>query len=160
MASSLLKRAKEDPFWAVRRDALYILGGYRGVIQMDLDRGNIPWARLNAGFKPGGPFNDEIRDVFKEKANDENSKVRAAALWALGNLKKRTLVPFFEDRFLKEDSYRAQAAALVAIGKCGNLSSVPFLKKAGKIKSPKNLEDGYKTGIVKRAADWALKNLQ
>lgn len=151
VAAELIKCAKEDPFWAVRRDALYILGGYRGVIQMGLDRGNIPWTRLNIGFKPGGFLKDELINFFKEKAKDENSKVRAAALWALGNLKKVPLVPFFKERFANDDSYRAQAAALISIGKCGSLASIPFLKKAAQMKSPLN--------ILKRAADWALEQV-
>ena len=159
VAAELMKRAEEDPFWAVRRDAVYILGGYRGVVQMDLDRGNIPWSRLNAGFHPGGFLKEGLIDFFKKAAEDKNSKVRAAALWALGNLRKRHLVPYFKARFGKDDSYTAQAAALVAIGKSGSRSDFPFLQRAAQIKSPKNLEDHYQTGILKRAADWALQEI-
>jgi len=158
--TELIKRAKEDPFWAVRRDAVYILGGYRGITQMDLDRGNIPWNRLNAGFEQGGFLKDELINFFKKKAEEQNSKVRAAALWGLGNFKKSLLVPYFKERFEQDDSYRAQAAALIAIGKCGDKSSIPFLQKASQIKSPKNLEDHYQTGILKRAAHWALKAIE
>lgn len=160
VAAELIKRAEEDPFWAVRRDALYILGGYRGVVQVDLDRGNIPWSRLNTGFQPGGFLREDFIDFFRKAAEDENSKVRAAAIWAMGNLGKKTLVPYFKHRFEKDDSYRAQAAALIAIGKSGGRSDIPFLEKAARIQSPKNLEDHYTSGILKRAADWALRELR
>ncbi|TRZ86448.1 hypothetical protein D4R89_11075 [bacterium] len=52
VAPALLRSARSDPFWAVRRDVLYILGGFGGPIDMD-ERTNIPWTRLNEGFKPG-----------------------------------------------------------------------------------------------------------
>jgi aminopeptidase N len=160
VTTELIERAMEDPFWAVRRDVVYVLGGNRGVTQMDLDRGNIPWTRLNEAFEPGGFLNDELIDFFKQKAEDENSKVRAAALWGLGNLRKSSLVPFLKERFEKDDSYRAQAAALVAIGKSGDHILTPFLEKAAQIKSPKNLEDHYQKGILQRAAEWALKEIK
>jgi aminopeptidase N len=160
VSTELIERAMEDPFWAVRRDVVYVLGGNRGVTQMDLDRGNIPWTRLNEAFEPGGFLNDELIDFFKQKAEDENSKVRAAALWGLGNLRKSSLVPFLKERFEKDDSYRAQAAALVALGKSGDHILTPFLEKAAQMKSPKNLEDRYQKGILQRAAEWALKEIK
>jgi len=52
VAPALLQSARSDPFWAVRRDVLYILGGFEGSIDMD-ERTNIPWTRLNEGFKSG-----------------------------------------------------------------------------------------------------------
>ena len=156
----LTRRAIEDPFWAVRRDIVYVLGGNRGVTQMDLDRGNIPWTRLNESFEPGGFLNDDLIDFFKQKAEDENSKVRAAALWGLGNLRKSSLIPYLKERFEKDDSYRAQAAALIAIGKCGDHSATSFLERAALIDSPKNLEDHYQKGILQRAAEWALEEIK
>ena len=158
--TALIERAMEDPFWAVRRDIVYVLGGNRGITQMDLDRGNIPWTRLNESFQPGGFLSDELINFFKMKAEDENSKVRAAALWGLGNLRESSLVPYLEERFEKDDSYRAQAAALVAVGKCGDHTSTPFLEKAAQIKSPRNLEDHYQKGILQRAAEWALNEIE
>jgi len=147
----LVNSAKDDPFWAVRRDILYILGGYRGVIQMDLDRGNIPWTRLNEGFRPGRFSDEKFSGFFRERALDRNQKVRAAALWSLGNLRDRKLVPFLQERFKRDNSYPVQAAALVAIGKCGNASLFEFLAEARNMKSPWN--------IVQRAADWALEEI-
>jgi len=152
ISAEFIKRAKQDLFWAVRRDAIYRLGGYEGVIQMDLDRGNIPWTRLNSGFKKGKFLKEEHIGFLKEKAEDKNSKVRAAALWALGNLNMKKLVPFFKQRFEQDSSYRAQAAALVALGKSGDSSSIPFLEQAAQMKSPLDM--------LKRAADWGLKNLK
>jgi aminopeptidase N len=118
----LRKSAKDDPFWAVRREAVSSLGG----------------------------FQDEKHIKFiQEKAEDENSKVRTVALRYLGDLERKDLVTFFQERFAKDDSYVAQAEALRAIGKCGDKSSVPFLKEAAKLKSPRH--------IIRRAAEWAIE---
>jgi aminopeptidase N len=149
---ALVERAQEDPHWAVRRDVLYFLGGYEGVTQMDRDRGNIPWARLNEGFGPGRFLSEKLIDVFKGMDKDKNSKVRAAALWSLGNLRTKALIPYFQERFQRDDSYRAQAAALVAVGKSGDPAAASWLEKAGRMESP--------TNILRSAADWALKELK
>jgi len=151
VAPALLQSARSDPFWAVRRDVLYILGGFEGSIDMD-ERTNIPWSRLNEGFKSGKFLNGELAGFLKERTDDANPKVRAAAFWALGNLKDPALVPFLTRKFAKDDSYGAQAAALVAIGKTGDRSAVAFLQKAAGMESP--------SGIIKRAAEWALAELK
>jgi HEAT repeat protein len=85
--------------------------------------------------------------VCKEK----NSKVRTTALQILGDMKDSELASFFVERFEKDDSYVAQAEALRSLGKCGDRSQISFLKKAAKMGSPRN--------VIKRAADWALKEL-
>jgi aminopeptidase N len=151
VAPALLRSARSDPFWAVRRDVLYILGGFGGPIDMD-ERTNIPWTRLNEGFKPGKFLTGGIAGFFKERTGDADPKVRAAAFWAIGNLKDPALVPFLTQKFAGDDSYGAQAAALVAIGKTGDRSAVPFLRKAASMESP--------SGIMKRAAEWALQELK
>jgi len=151
VAPALLRSARSDPFWAVRRDVLYILGGFGGPIDMD-ERTNIPWTRLNEGFKPGKFLTGGIAGFFKERTGDADPKVRAAAFWAIGNLKDPALVPFLTQKFAGDDSYGAQAAALVAIGKTGDRSAVPFLRKAASMESPSD--------IMKRAAEWALKELK
>jgi len=150
--AALIERAQEDSHWAVRRDTLYILGGYQGVTQMDYDRGNIPWTRLNEGFDPGRFLSEDLIDFLKQRDEDSNSKVRAAALWGLGNLRKKALIPYFQERFQQDDSYRAQAAALVAVGKSGDPAAASWLEKARRIESP--------TDILRRASDWALEELK
>ena len=89
---------------------------------------------------------------FKERALDPNSRVRAAALRALGEHRDRALAPFFQERFTRDDSYVAQAEGLTALGKCGDSAAIEFLKKAAAMPSPR--------GMLKRAADAALKSLQ
>lgn len=121
----LKKSARDDPFWAVRLEAVSSIGGLQ-------DKKHI--------------------EFIQEKAKDENSKVRTGALRCLGDLKRKDLVTFFEERFAKDDSYDAQAEALRAIGKCGDKSSGPFLEEAAKLKSPRN--------IIRRAAEWAMKQNQ
>jgi hypothetical protein len=61
-------------------------------------------------------------------------------------------VKFFEEYFLKDSSYVAQAEALAAIGKCGDKSAADFLKKAAAIPSPR--------GMLKRNAEAALKMIE
>jgi len=151
VAPALLQSARSDPFWAVRRDALYVLGGYDGAIDND-ERTNIPWTRLNDGFKPGRFLNGGLAGFLKERTRDGNPKVRAAAFWALGNLRDSALIPFLKERFSADDSYGAQALVLVAIGKTGDRSAVSFLRTAAEMESP--------SGIVKRAAEWALGQLK
>lgn len=151
VAPALARSAGSDPLWAVRRDALYALGGFEGPIDMD-ERTNIPWLRLNEGFKPGKFPTRRITATLKERTGDADPKVRAAAFWALGNLKDRALVPFLIRKYAGDDSYGAQAQILVAIGKAADRSAVPFLRKAAAMDSP--------SAILKRAAEWALKELE
>jgi len=62
------------------------------------------------------------------------------------------LIPYFQERFQQDDSYRAQAAALVAVGKSGDPAAASWLEKARRIESP--------TDILRRASDWALEELK
>lgn len=122
--AALIESARRDPFWAVRARAVESLGGLQRADQIEL---------------------------LKEKATDSNSKVRAAALTALGNYKQKELIGFFEERFEKDDSYIARAEALRAIGKAGVKSSAPMLEKAARLDSPRD--------IIKTAAEWALQQI-
>jgi aminopeptidase N len=146
-----LRRAAVDSFWAVRRDALYVLGGFEGPIDND-ERTNIPWTRLNEGFKPGRFSGPGLAAFLKERTSDSNPKVRAAAFWALGSLKDPALAPFLTRAFERDDSYGAQAQALVALGRTGDRGAVPFLRRAAGLESHSN--------ILKRAAEWALAELK
>jgi len=150
VAPALIQCAKSDAFWAVRRDACYILGGFESPIELD-ERFNIPFTRLNDGYHPGKFLNGKIAGILQERTSDPNPKVRAAAFWALGNLRDRRLISFLKERFAAEDSYGAQAAALVALGKTGDRSLVRFLQNASGMKAH---------GIIKQAADWALKEIK
>ena len=108
----LLKSAKDDSFWAVRRSAVGSLGG----------------------------FQKKKHILFlKKRAEDKNSKVRTEVLRVLADLNQPDLVKFFKERFEKDDSYVAQAEALRGIGKCGDESSGTFLMDAAKMKSPRNV---------------------
>ncbi len=153
-AEALIRRAEKDSFWAVRRDILYRLGGFRGATQMDLERYNISWTRLNEGFHGGGLLTAELGSLFQRMAEDPNPKVRAAALWSLGNLKRPNDIDFLKKRFTRDDSYGAQAAALIALGKCGagDTNVIAYLQGAAGMKSPLD--------IIKRAAEWALTELK
>ena len=122
---TLSRIAKEDPFWAVRKQAVESLG------------------KVGAGNRV---------NLFKKLTKDSNSQVRSAALNGLGDTNNRKLLPFFKTCFKEDDSYRVQAAALQSIGKCGGKSDLPFLEKAVLIESPRN--------ILKRAAEWAKKNIE
>ena len=108
----LKSSAQSDPFWAVRRDAVYSLGSFE---------------------------KEELIPFFKRKARDENSKVRVAAMNALGNLRKQHLAGFLEQRFKNDSSYLVQAEALKSLGKCGTGSAAPLLVEASTMKSPKDV---------------------
>ena len=124
IVAALLESGRNDPFWSVRKAAIENLGA---------------------------PKNKEHTSVLKRKCFDQNSRVRAAALQALGDSRQAELVAFFVERFGKDDSYVAQAEALRSIGKCGDTSSAGFLGKAATMESPR--------GILRRAVDWALKQI-
>ncbi len=124
---ALSQAARRDPFWDVRLSAVHSLG------------------RLQVA-------DEEIRALFKEKAQDRNSKVRVAALQALGSLGDARLVPFFKNRFSADDSYLAQSEALLAIGKCGGEADLDFIEEAGRAASPRN--------VIQRAADQAKDRIR
>jgi aminopeptidase N len=122
--SALVESGLRDSFWAVRRSAVESIGKLR---------------------------KDDHIEFLKQKAKDDNSKVRAAALIALGEYKKISLTPYFAERFEKDDSYLAQAEALRAIGKAGAKSFAPMLERAAKMNSPRD--------VIKTAAEWALRQI-
>jgi aminopeptidase N len=122
---ALITSARNDPFWDVRQSAVTSVGQIAG--------------KENTAF-------------LKEKSTDENSKVRLAALQALGDTGEISLVGFYKERFRSDASYRAQAEALRSIGKAGDRSARAFLEEAGGMKSPRS--------VIRRAADWALEQIQ
>ena len=124
VVAALLESVQNDPFWSVRKAAIEGLGT---------------------------PETKKLTSVFKQKCLDRNSRVRAAALQALGDSKQAELVEFYAERFEKDSSYVAQAEALKSIGKSGEGSSAEFLENAGRMTSPRN--------IIKKAAEWATHQL-
>lgn len=124
ITAALLESARSDPFWSVRRAAIEVLGPSERKTHVS---------------------------VLKQICLDPNSRVRAAALEALGECRQIELVPLFAERFEKDDSYVAQAEALKAIGKSGDGSSAGFLETAAKTASHRD--------TLKKAAEWALKKI-
>ena len=106
---ALRRSALNDPFWAVRREALL-------ATESVADAGKA--------------------EFWKQAALDQKSQVRAAALRLLGSLGDPSLAGFFAARFRQEDSYVAQAAALRAMGLCRDRSLAPLLEEAAARKSP------------------------
>ncbi len=124
VSRTLAKAAYEDSFWAVRQQAAESLG------------------TIESG---------ETVSLFKKLAADPDSRVRTTALNLLAGTGDWTLIPFFKSRFAKDDSYRAQAAILRAIGKCGSGADLPFLKQAASLPSYRD--------ILKHAAEGAVKQI-
>jgi len=125
VADALKKSAQDDLFWAVRRRALQTLASAQS---------------------------PDLVPVLQARAGDKHSRVREAALRALAAYKDKKLSKFFQERFAKDDSYVAQAAALAGIGQCGDPSALDFLKKAAALPSPRRM--------IKNAADAAMKLIE
>ncbi len=153
----LLYQLKNDDVigrsWAASKLAKFLDNSHALDGLIDRAQNDKFWAvRRSAVETLGKTKQRELVELFKEKCNDKNSKVRTAALRVLGDNKNSGLVSFFKEQFEKDDSYLAQAEALRSIGKCGDRSQLSFLENAEKMKSPRN--------VIKRAADWAIKEIQ
>lgn len=114
--------AMSDTFWGVREAAIQSLSEFQG----------------NSG-----------KDVFLKAINDTNSKVRAASIKALGQLKDPSMIGDFRRIYETDDSYLVKAQALLAIGENGNQSQLRFLTEASKVRSPRN--------TLKNAAEQAIE---
>jgi aminopeptidase N len=110
--AGLASSAQSDPFWAVRRGAIEALAKAAGA---------------------QGPA------IMRKAALDAHPSVRAAALVALGDLKDRSLLEFFKERFAKDGSDAVKAESIRAIGKLGDSSTVPFLEQCAAVPSYRNL---------------------
>jgi len=108
----LRRAARQDPFWAVRREAIDTLS--------------------ESNSRPDVDF-------LKKRCLDEKSNVRVAALRALGKTKRLELVAFFAERFRQDNSYLARAEAIRGVGLCGDKSSLPAVKAALSVESPRNV---------------------
>lgn len=120
---ALAASIKSDPFWAVRKSAVEALARLA-------PRGRVP--------------------VLKRAVRDADPRVRAAALAALGDLRDRALLGFFEERFDTDPSDRVRAEALTAIGKAGDPSAVPFLRRAAAVPSYRHMVRGAAEAAIKR----------
>jgi len=124
VADELAAMAREDPFWAVRVAAVETLASVKG-------------------------RNWEMQ--FRAAASDARSEVRRAAIRGLGGAEDATLVPFFRDRFISDNSYQVQAEALRAIGRRGNRDQLDFLRQASGMDSPRD--------VIRVAAEWAIEEI-
>jgi aminopeptidase N len=114
--------AVNDSFWAVREAAVRQLGA------------------LN---------NNQFKKLFQVALNDTNSKVRAAALVALGSSGEKDIVVICRKMFETDESYLVMAEALKLIGKYGDSSQLQLLHEAQKMKSARD--------VVGRAASEAIE---
>jgi len=109
---ALRQAAEKDSFWAVRESAVRALGQVKGEPQIAL---------------------------LRSKGEDASSKVRIAAVAALGGYGRRDLAPFFKDVFRRDRSYAVQAASLEALARTGDPSAEPFLKEAEAMPSHRDI---------------------
>ena len=119
---ALAASAKADPFWAVRKASLESLAKLAGASA-----------------------------ALKQAAKDADANVRTAAVLALGDLKDKAQVGFYQDLFKKDPSLKVRTEAIRALGKTGDAALVPFLKQAAEAPSRQNM--------IKRAAEAALKQI-
>ncbi len=92
------------------------------------------------------------REFLMRCVADKHPRVRTAVLAALGEGGHCERPEFFADQFKKEDSYVVQAEALRSLGRCNAAGFVPLLRTAAGMDSPRQ--------IIRRAADWALQEVQ
>jgi aminopeptidase N len=121
---ALVAGAQNDPFWAVRRSAVESLGKL---------------------------LDPRVQAVLKKTCLEAHSSVRAASLVALGDLKDRSLIEFYKERFTKDESQLVKAEALRALGKTGDPSVIPFLEKSATVPSHRDM--------IRNAALQALKQV-
>ena len=121
---ALMHCATHDLFWHVRMTCIEELGEAR---------------------------NPDYASLFVEGSKDAHSRVRTAAISALGDLESDLHMDFLMDRFMEDSSYRARAEVLRSLGKMGSVRVRPFLEEALSIGSPRN--------VIRTAAEWALEQL-
>ena len=101
-----------DPFWAVREEAAYLLIDF---------------------------FRAETKDVLKKACNDATAKVRAAAVNALGNFYDIKYNPLFRQIAKNDSSYKVVAASLYALSHINDEFSFDFLSKFVNVESDRDM---------------------
>lgn len=105
----------------------------------ELARGDNFWAVREAAVQHLSEFHESnSKEVFLDAISDSNSKVRAASIKALGQLKDPSMIGDFRRIYETDDSFLVRAEALIAIGENGNASHLRFLNEAAKVRSPRN----------------------
>ena len=120
--AALRAGVSSDPFWAVRQAAI-------------------------AGLDPEDAEDAEV--LRMAAAEDAKSDVRTSALGRLGGAAG---LEFLIERFRNDSSYRAQAAAVTALGEVGGEATAAVLEEAAAMASPRD--------IVARAAREAMGGSQ
>ncbi len=114
--------AVNDKFWAVREAAINLLSEYH---------------------------NPDFTDLFLKATTDQNSKVRIAAVRAIGQTGDHSYLDKLKKIFESDKSYLVMAEALRSIGKCGGRSQLKYLQHAQSIQSAHD--------VVGKAAKAAIK---
>ncbi|MEX2235272.1 MAG: M1 family metallopeptidase [Cyclobacteriaceae bacterium] len=110
-----------DDFWAVRAAAIERISKFQGAKNISL---------------------------LKKSTGDKSSRVRTAAVKALGSLQDPSLKKFYKKIFRNDNSYAVKSETLLALGKCGNKTDISFIRQAG-------MQESY-GDVVKKAAQKAL----
>jgi aminopeptidase N len=100
---SLSKAALDDPFWAVRQEAVWALGDAK---------------------------KSEIAETLILAYGDHDSRVRSACVGALGNFKGEKVVNTLKHAFKSDSSYAVAASALRSLVKIDSANQNMYLKEA------------------------------
>jgi aminopeptidase N len=153
----LLYQVKNDDvtgrLWAI--DELKTFGGSQKTIDIwsDLAMNDSFWAVREAAINNLSVFHHkESRDIFLKATSDKSSKVKAAAVKALGDYRDNSMTKDFRKLFETDDSYLVMAEALKAIGNCGDKSQSDFLKGV--------VNEKTYPAIVKNAAEQAIEKIK
>lgn len=108
--AALIRTARHDAFWAVRRAALRTLAAH--------------------AYRPA---------LFLQLAEDPHSRVREAAIDAMTAHADPTLAAFLRATYQRDSSYVVRAAALRALGAVGSEADRPLLEAAATLPSPRDV---------------------
>lgn len=109
---ALAETAENDPFWAVRREAINTLSLIQG---------------------------EKYMNLFRELCFDENSKVRTSAIKAVGESPDPEMISFLKERYLRDDSYVVKAQVIRSLGVWQDDYLLPFFREAMNTDSPQNI---------------------
>jgi len=139
--------------WAVNELQDFRESGKTIEVWSDIALNDSFWALREAAIKQLGDLKDsQYRNSFRNALNDPNSKVRAAALEALGKSGEEDIIKLCRKKFDADESYLVRAEALKQIGIHASRSQLKFLGEARSMKSPRN--------VVERAAEGAIQMIK